>query len=51
VRSRAKEPVMPYFNESQDIQTRVGKVIGDIIAGLIYLAVVALALNIMVRIV
>ena len=51
VRARAKEPVMPYFDQSQDIQTRVGKVIGDIIAGLIYLAVVALALNIMVRIV
>jgi hypothetical protein len=45
------EPVMPYFDETQDKYTRVGKVIGDAIAALIYLAIIALALNIVIRIV
>jgi hypothetical protein len=44
------EPVMPYFDENQDRETRIGKVLGDIFAALIYLAVVLLALNIVFRV-
>jgi hypothetical protein len=44
------EPAMPYFDESQDRESRIGKVVGDIIAALIYLSLIALALNIIVRI-
>jgi hypothetical protein len=48
---RAMEPAMPYFDESQDRESRIGKVVGDIIAALIYLSLIALALNIIVRVV
>jgi hypothetical protein len=36
---------MPYFDETQDKADRIGKVIGDIIAGLIYLGIIALAVH------
>jgi hypothetical protein len=42
---------MRYFENIPDRESRIGKVIGDIIAGLIYLAVIALSLNIIIRVV
>jgi hypothetical protein len=42
---------MPYFENIPDDESRIGKVIGDIIAALIYIAVILLALNIIVRVV
>jgi hypothetical protein len=48
---QAKELVMPYFDKGQDTPTRAGKLIGDAIAGLVYLAVILLALDAAFRIV
>jgi hypothetical protein len=42
---------MPYFDKGQDTPTRAGKLIGDAIAGLVYLAVILLALDAAFRIV
>lgn len=42
---------MRYFESIPDKETRIGKVIGDIIVALIYRAVALLALNIMYRVV
>lgn len=37
---------MAYFGNIPDKESRIGKVIGDLIAAMIYLAVALLALNI-----
>lgn len=33
---------MPYFNPTDDVPTKIGQVIGDVISALIYLSVAAL---------
>jgi hypothetical protein len=45
------ELVMPYFDEGQDAPTHAGKVIGDAVAALVFLAVILLALDAAFRIV
>lgn len=42
---------MRYFESIPDKASRIGKVIGDIIAALIYLAVVLICSNIMYKVV